>query len=142
MVGPRSGKSRPVAFTSVDDNGFTLKGDPELMEDLALWAGQIVAELFRRCKVAKIGFARDKIHAIRFLRVCQGWRGPDVVFPDIVFDCPDMPEWHGFCLRVDKQLKLLGITLDKKMTWQAHVKACTQRAKKLLARLRVCVRTK
>ena len=65
-----------------------------------------------------------------------------MVFPDIVFDCPDMPEWHSFCLSVEKELKVLGIVLDKKLTWQAHVKACTQKAKKLLAQLRVCVRTK
>ena len=32
--------------------------------------------------------------------------------------------------------------MDRKLTWQAHVKACTQKAKKLLARLRVCVKTK
>ncbi|CAN0106587.1 unnamed protein product, partial [Heterosigma akashiwo] len=43
---------------------------------------------------------------------------------------------------VDKKLELLGITLDRKLTWQAQAKACTQKAKKLLARLRVCVKTK
>jgi len=51
-----------------------------------------MVERFRRCKVATIGFPQDKIYAMGFAKASQYWRGPDVVFPDIVFDCPDMPE--------------------------------------------------
>jgi hypothetical protein len=112
------------------------------MAGLVQWAGHIMVELIRRCRPAKIAFAQEKIHAVGFAKARQGWRGPDVVFPDIVFDCQDMPEWHEFRLNVGKEMKLLGVTLDRKLTWRAHVTACTQKAKKLLTRLRICVKAK
>lgn len=52
-MGPYSGWGRPVAFSFVDDNGLTLKGDPEHMEGVSRWAGQIMVELLiRQCKAA------------------------------------------------------------------------------------------
>ena len=38
--------------------------------------------------------------------------GKDVVFHDIVLDCPDLPEWHGFSFPVQREMQLLGITMN------------------------------
>ena len=98
--------------------------------------------MIRACRIAKIGFTKDKMHAMGFAKARDIETGEDVVFHDIVLDCPDMPEWHGFSLPVQREMELLGITMDRKLSWRSHVTKCVKKADRLMTRLRMCVRDK
>ncbi|CAN0033242.1 unnamed protein product, partial [Heterosigma akashiwo] len=50
-----------------------------------------------------------------------------------------MPEWHGFSLPVQREVELLGIIMDRKLSWRSHVTKCVKKAARLMTRLRMCV---
>uniref|UniRef100_A0A7S4D7B5 Uncharacterized protein n=1 Tax=Heterosigma akashiwo TaxID=2829 RepID=A0A7S4D7B5_HETAK len=79
----------------------------------------MIVRMIRACRIAKIGFTKDKMHAMGFAKARNIETGKDVVFHDIVLDCPDMPEWHGFSLPVQREMELLGITMDRKLSWRS-----------------------
>jgi ribonuclease HI len=133
----------PVNFA--DDNYLLLEAPVSDMQALLHQAAAALVGVVRHCQEFHIRFSRDPdklgILALTRARNPDTGRG-DIAFPDVVLDCEDLPEWHGLRVPVQRQARILGVIVDSKLAWHAHVNACTAKAKRLLAEASRCVRKK
>ncbi|CAM9524471.1 unnamed protein product, partial [Heterosigma akashiwo] len=136
----RLGEFTPGAYA--DDNWNLQGGNPDHLGALVQCGGEILVELFRWCEEeAKIAYSKDKLEVIGFTTAKEKRvGGKDVKFPDMVLDCPNMPQWHNHRVVVQRELEMLGFVLDRKLSWTAHVSKRVEKVCLLLACLQMCVR--
>ena len=124
-----------------DDNSLLLESND--LTALLKSASKVVAQLVTNMhQKYKISFSAPKASAIIFTTKRDRHTGRDLVFPPIEVQVTGVPEWGNVQIPISDETVLLGITLDRKLTFGPHVNRCVGKAKKLLMALRRCIGAK